>query len=269
LGAAKKARRHAALSTLTPARELQASAIEALCVHLGKTDLIQFNSDKHFLHTSVLLRHARGGSGEAEQQVETILTKAVVAKRRVWVSSMLFAELQPSMFVPGRFATLFELTRYLRSLATFVTPDPNTMLRAARLRDTKWQRPHAVREADEKPISLRDAIEMASALWVKEAVGVPDLKFLMFDDQRTDGAKDGSRLLELRLQDYSDQARAPSGAQAAVLLTRAQPALSAHGIPNSVPAQLIAPRTAMAAEGAERSVAPQAGSTPNTSGFRA
>ncbi len=83
------------------------------------------------------MRHASGDSGEAERQIETILTKAVVAKRRVWISSILFAELRPPMFVAGRFATLFELTRYLRSLATLVTPDPNTMMRAARLRDAK------------------------------------------------------------------------------------------------------------------------------------
>jgi len=112
--------------------------------------LIPSSSDKHFLHTNVVLRHANGDSGEAEQHIETILTEAAVAKRRVWVSSILFAELRPSMFVAGRFDTLFELTRYLRSLATLVTPDPNTMLRVARLRDAKWQRPAAIRQADEQ-----------------------------------------------------------------------------------------------------------------------
>ena len=88
------------------------------------------------------------------------------------------------MFVPGRFDTLHELTRYIRSLATLVTPDPNTMLRVARLRDAKWQRPAGVRGADEKPrmMSFSDAVQIASALWVKEAGGVADLKFLMFDD---------------------------------------------------------------------------------------
>src|SRR6516162_7349041 len=125
--------------------------------------LITSSSDKHFLHTSVVLRHANGESGEAEQFIETILTEAAVAKRRVWVSSILFAELRPSMFVPGRFDTLAGLARYIRSLATLVTPDPNTMLRVARLRDAKWQRPAGVRAADEKPrrMSLGDAIEIA------------------------------------------------------------------------------------------------------------
>ena len=144
----------------------------------------QSDCGHHFLHTNVFLRHASGASGEAEEHIDNILTQAAVAKRRVWISSMLFAELRPSMFVPGRFGALHELTRYIRSLATLVTPDPNTMLRVARLRDAKWQRPAGVRGAEEKPrmMSLSDAIQIASALWVKEAGGVTDLKFLMFDD---------------------------------------------------------------------------------------
>jgi hypothetical protein len=134
----------------------------------------QSDCDHHFLHTNVFLRHASGASGEAEEHIERILTRAAVAKRRVWVSSLLFAELRPSMFVRGRFVTLHELARYIRSLATLVTPDPNTMLRVARLRDAKWQRPADVRGRDEKPrmMSFCDAVQIASALWVKEAGGV-------------------------------------------------------------------------------------------------
>ena len=144
--------------------------------HSGQSDC-----GHHFLHTNVILRHAGGASGEAEEHIDRILTQAAVAKRRVWVS-MLFAELRPSMFVTGRFNTFPELTRYLRSLTTLVTPDPNTMLRVARLRDAKWQRPVGVRGADEKPrmMTFTDAVQMASALGVKEAGGVTDLKFLAF-----------------------------------------------------------------------------------------
>jgi len=199
---------------------------------------MQSDSDKYFLHSNVVLRHASGESGEAEQQIETILTRAAVAKRRVWVSSILFAELRPSMFVSGRFETLFELTRYLRSLATLVTPDPNAMLRAARLLDAKWQRPAAARQADEEPrsMSLGDAIQIASAVWVKEAIGVPDLEFLMFDEWSCNEAKGARRLSLLRLQDYAAEAHANSDVMAAVRLTRLQPALRAHSIPQFPPA---------------------------------
>jgi len=205
---------------------------------------MQINTDKYFLHTSVFLRHASGDSGEGEQQIETILTKAVVAKSRVWISSILFAELRPSVFIPGRFATLFELTRYFRSLATFVTPDPNIMLRAARLRDVKWQRSYAVGLADEKPMSLGDSIQIASALWVKEAIGVPDLEFLMLDEWRTEEATGGRGLSMVRLQDFADKAQANSDAKSASQFKRVQP-----GPP---------------AQEAERAISSQVGLAPNT-----
>jgi hypothetical protein len=119
----------------------------------------------HFFQTNVFLRHGSGTSGEADEHIDRILTQAAVAKRGVWVSSLLFAELRSSMFVPGRFDTFQELGRYIRSLATLVMPDPNTMLRVARLRDAKWQRAAGVR-GDERPrmMSFNDAVQIASAL---------------------------------------------------------------------------------------------------------
>ena len=199
--------------------------------------MIASSSDKHFLHSSVVLRHANGDSGEAEHHIETILTEAAVAKRRVWVSSTLFAELRPSTFVPGRFATLFELTRYIRALATLVTPDPNAMLRVARLRDAKWHMPGDGREAEGKPraMALGDAMQIASALWVKEAIGVPDLEFLTFDDWCSSDGKLGNRLCLLHLQDYAVDVGVSADVQAAVRLTRLEPVVHARSYPDSVP----------------------------------
>jgi hypothetical protein len=199
----------------------------------------QSDCGHHFLHTNVILRHACGAAGEAEEHIDNILTRAAVLKRRVWVSSMLFAELRPSMFVAGRFDTFHEFTRYIRSLVTLVTPDPNTMLRVARLRDAKWQRPAGVRGADEKPrtMSLTDAVQIASALWVKEAGGVADLRFLMFDDVSSTEAQGAARLSPLRLQDYVEDPRANSDVMAAVQLTRIQPSRQARSIPQSAPAE--------------------------------
>jgi hypothetical protein len=176
---------------------------------------------------NVLLRHASGRSGEAEQDIETILTEAATGKRRIWANSILFAELRPSVFVAGRFPALADFTRYLRSIATFVTPDPNTMLRAARLRDVKWQRPAALRRPGEQPrrLSLIDAIQLASALWVKEAAGVADLEFLAFEDFGPAETDAGGWLSLLRLQDYAEETPIDSDVLAAVRLPRAEPVL--------------------------------------------
>src|ERR1700729_231301 len=200
--------------------------------------LVQSDCGHHFLHTNVILRHACGASGEAEEHIDNILTQAAVLKRRVWVSSMLFAELRPSMFVAGRFNTFHEFTRYIRSLVTLVTPDPNTMLRVGRLRDAKWQRPAGVRGADEKPrmMSFTDAVQIASALWVKEAGGVAGLRFLMFDDWSSAESRRGAPLSLLRLQDYADDAQASSDVMAAVRLTRVQPYRQAGSIPQTTSA---------------------------------
>ncbi|HEY3623271.1 MAG TPA: hypothetical protein VGL12_12950 [Roseiarcus sp.] len=198
--------------------------------------MIASSSDKHFLHSSVVLRHANGDSGEAEHHIETILTEAAVHKRRVWVSSVLFAELRPSTFVPGRFATLFELTRYIRALATLVTPDPNAMLRVARLRDAKWQMPGDGHEGKPRTMSLGDAMQIASALWIKEAIGVPDLEFLTFDDWCFPDGKLGNRLCLLHLQDHAVDAGVSPDVKAAIRMTRLEPVVHARAYPDSVPA---------------------------------
>jgi len=143
------------------------------------------------------------------------------------------------MFVPGRFATLVELTRYLRSLATVVTPDPNIMLRVARLRDVKWQGPHAIHLGDEKPMSLGDSIQIASALWVKEAMGVPDLEFLMLDEWITEQATGGRRFSAVRLQDYAEKAQANSDGKVAVRLKRVQARFPAQGADRATPSQVV------------------------------
>ena len=184
-------------------------------------------SNRHFLHVNVLLRHASGRSGEAEQDIETILTEAATGKRRIWADSIAFVELRPSAFVPGRFSALSDFTRYLRSIATFVAPDPNVMLRAARLRDVQWRRPAAARAPGEQPrfLSLFDAIQLASALWVKETAGVADLEFLAFEDFDPEATDASGRLSPLRLQDYADESPVDSDVLAAVRLMRAEPVL--------------------------------------------
>lgn len=134
----------------------------------------------------MLLRHANNDSGEFAADVETLLSEATgnPPKRALWVSNVLFGELRPSSFRPGKFEDVSGLANYIRSIATVVTPDPYVMLRAARLRDFKWTRPPDRRGRDELPrcMTLGDAIHIASALWVKEGWGVSDLEFLTFDN---------------------------------------------------------------------------------------
>ena len=97
------------------------------------------NSKNHFLDTNVLLRHANGESTPYESDINTILSEAIspLKVRNIWVSTVIFGELRPSSFKAGVFNNVDELSRYIRSFASIVSPDPATMLRVARLRDIK------------------------------------------------------------------------------------------------------------------------------------
>lgn len=190
------------------------------------------SSPNHFIDTNVLLQHANRDSGEFEADIAKVLSDAVGISptRTLWVSSILFAELRPSYFVPGRFSTVEELSRYIRSIATVVTPDYNVMRQAARLRDISWCRPIKLRGKDEKPrrLTLGDAIHVASALWVKESSKVDDLEFLTFDNKagtsiETDAGTKSLPLLSL--EDYTDGLGSDPDAMALVRLHRCKPLL--------------------------------------------
>jgi predicted nucleic acid-binding protein len=191
------------------------------------------SSSNHFIDTNVLLRHANNDSGEFSSDVAAILADAVglTPKRRLWVSSVLFAELRPSSFQPGQFENVAALARYIHSIATVVTPDTNAMLQAARLRDVDWWRPPAKRAKEEKPrrLTLGDALHLTCALWVKVGSGVEDLEFLTFDNGKTKSSESdpGTKSLPLlTLEDYCHGISADPAVNAVLRLARTRPMLA-------------------------------------------
>jgi predicted nucleic acid-binding protein len=183
----------------------------------------------HFLDTNVVLRHANSDDGAHSGDIARILEDAENNKRRLWISSVLFGELRPSSFAPGKFASVNDLAKYIRSIATVIAPDPNIMMAAARLRDIRWNR--VGRQRNEKPrtISLGDAIHLSSAIFVRDVVGIEDIEFLTFDDGRseTDELDDGTSSLSiLRLEDYTDGIGSNQDVAGLVRLPRMRPILS-------------------------------------------
>jgi predicted nucleic acid-binding protein len=187
-------------------------------------------STNHFLDTNVLIRHANRDSGNCENDIQTILSDAVAKRRRLWVSSILFAELRQSSFAPnGVFANVNDLARYIHSVADVVAPDAATGLRAARLRDVKWLRSRN-RMPNEQPrcMSLGDALHVCCALWVKENLKVDDLDFLTFDDGRSQTSEldpHTKSLSLLRLDEYTYNINSDTDVRAVLSLKRSRPLL--------------------------------------------
>lgn len=157
----------------------------------------------------MLLRHANDDSGEFSSDIATILAEATGQQpvRKLWISSVIFAELRPRSFKSSaKFADVRALAQYIRSIATVVNPEPNMMLRVARLRDIVWKKSQPM--ANEKPrcMTLGDAIHLVSALWVKEATKIEDLEFLTFDNKSDISVETdpGTKSLPLlRIDDYA------------------------------------------------------------------
>ncbi|MBB4121046.1 type II toxin-antitoxin system VapC family toxin [Martelella radicis] len=188
------------------------------------------NSTNHFIDTNVLLRFANDDSGESSADIAQILEDATGAtpRRKIWISHVLFGELRPSCFRPVRFGDFDEFVRYVRGIGTVVTPDPNVMLRVARMRDIAWRRSNAMPNEKNRRLTLGDAIHLASALWVKEAHKVPDLEFLTFDNKSETSFEtdvDEKSLPILDLERYADRQRNDPDVVALVNLHRARPIL--------------------------------------------
>lgn len=191
------------------------------------------NSLNHFIDTNVLLRHANDDAGEYSGDIATILADAtgLNPKRTLWISSIIFAELRPSTFKPGKFETLDALVSYINSVATVIDLMPPITLRAARLRDVDWQRSPDRRQKDEKVrrMTLGDAIHITSALYVKEECNVPDLEFLTLDNKadssvETDAGTKSAPLLTL--EEFAHEISEDRDVFAAISLRRVKPMLS-------------------------------------------
>jgi hypothetical protein len=77
-------------------------------------------------------------------------------------------------------------------------------------------------------MTLGDAIHIASALWVKEALEFADLEFLSFDDgkSKSDELDDGVKSLSLlNLEDYTSGISTNPDVKAVVGLPRLMPIL--------------------------------------------
>jgi hypothetical protein len=196
----------------------------------GAIKLSVCESSVNFLDTNVILRHANGSSGGCASDIDIILDDAVNRKRTIWVSHVLFAELRPSSFIPGRFGSVSDLARYIHSIAEVVTPDPNIMLMVARLRDVRWRREKSLRQKNEKPktMTLGDAIHIASALMVKDYIGVPDLEFQTWDDGKSKSNEldnNTKSLSLLHLECYASDISANEDVAAVLRLRRVPPIL--------------------------------------------
>jgi len=183
------------------------------------------------LDTNVILRYANDAAQEATHDIHTLFSEAVgpKKKRNLWCSSILLADLRPSIFVPGTFKTLDDFISNIRAAVTIISPDPNTLRMVARLRDVKWQREKPSEGEKPRQMTLGDAIHISTAIWLKNSQNVSDLEFMTFDNSSQKSIEVDGGHKSLPLLDAHEYAFGNSGnddVKAVCLMPRLKPIIS-------------------------------------------
>jgi predicted nucleic acid-binding protein len=192
--------------------------------------LLLSTSQNNFWDTNVLARYLSDQADNVSGDIARMVEEARNGDRKIWHSTLLYAEFHPEFLNGTKYKTIADLIADLEGVLLPVAPNADVMMRSARLRQHRFERPVGIRERTEKPrvLTTPDAIQLATALHIKEALKVPDLEFLTFDDGKTknyETTNEHKTVSLLHLQDYSGHLMLDPDVKAACELRRVRPIL--------------------------------------------
>ena len=159
-----------------------------------------------------------------------MLHEAKSGKKRIYHSTILYAEMRPKLLKSGGFNSVGDLIADMEAVLLPIGASPNIMMMAGRLRDHFFYRAPGVRQKDEKNrvMSVPDAIQLATCLHLKHDRGVSDIEFHTFDDGRGKNYEERAVSL-LSLHEYSGHLQGHEDIDKACALTRIKPKLEQPG----------------------------------------
>jgi hypothetical protein len=184
-------------------------------------------SNNHFWDSCTLIRYLTQVPADLIGDMSKMIDDAKAGKRKIWISTILFAEFRPSLLNSNsKFRTIEELISEMEGVLRPVTPNMEITLRAGRMRNHSFFRPDGIRQATEKErvLTVPDSIQLSTSLFVKEAMGIDDIEFHTFDDGRGKNYEEKAVSL-LRFDDYSKHISGCEAVEAARKLVRIKPAL--------------------------------------------
>lgn len=117
------------------------------------------------------------------QSIETYLTEAKQNSTMIYASSLTLAEILPSKMGNGGFSDFTHFTSDFEGSVILVDPNPNIMALAGRLRDL----PYKKGTSTSRKLDTPDAITLATALYLQNALGIELDAFHTFDNGKKKG----------------------------------------------------------------------------------
>ena len=131
------------------------------------------------------------------------VSDAEVGRSKIFISSIGLAELRPSR-VKASGETPASIVNKLCAFITVIDTIPDIMSLAGSLKDNRYvcstDGPKAPERSRE--LSTGDAIQLATAIWMREYAGVQDLEFHTFDDGKSRNSVDGKTVPMISFQNW-------------------------------------------------------------------
>lgn len=129
--------------------------------------------------------------------IEQYIAEAKAGRHRIYTSSIVFAEVLPSLIVKPEIGTFQDFVDDLQGAVVIIDASPNVMHLAGRLRDLPYNKSNS----RGRRLATPDAIMLASGVYLVEALGVKLDYFHTYDDGKTRGP-DGRSVPMLSYKDW-------------------------------------------------------------------
>jgi hypothetical protein len=176
-----------------------------------------------------LARHLTQNPTELTGDISRFLDEARAGKRRIWYSTILYTEFNPAFLKGTEFKTIDELIASIEGTLLPIGPTPPILKKAGRIRGRIFK--HKTPQATEKNrvMTVADAIQLATCLYVRDTLGVSDIEFHTFDDgkgRNYDVTLEEKVVSLLRFEDYAGDHMDDPDIKAVCDLPRMKPAMA-------------------------------------------
>ncbi|MEL7405301.1 MAG: hypothetical protein AAGJ89_17885 [Pseudomonadota bacterium] len=151
-----------------------------------------------FWDSCILYRFLRGKPLEYVDHIKMHVEDCEAGKTKIYISSVALAELRPSVVGMSGHSPA-SIVSQMCAFAVAIDASPNIMSFAGALKDNKFVCSTDHPKADERlrPLSTGDAIQLATAVSLREHWGVIGLEFHTFDEGKRASKEDGGKTVPM------------------------------------------------------------------------
>lgn len=139
-------------------------------------------SSNLFWDSCVVIRYLTGNPPDNVADIDLFLSEAKARKRRIFISSMMVAEVKPHQLRLKNYGNFQDLVEAMQDAFTIINPNMNILLQAARLRDHQYYPKEMQANEKKRVMSGMDSVHLATCLFVRDVMQVSDVVFHTFDD---------------------------------------------------------------------------------------